>query len=135
KLEDGGQGYGAMSTAGGLVFRGKLDGNLVAEDASTGQELWRCQTGWGISAPPMTYEVDGTQYVAVAAGGNRGGATTLDGDAVWAFSLNGTFDEVAAPPPIDTKVTLTGTPVRLGGVVGNPTTTLGGAWTFEGTVH
>ena len=34
-------------------------------------------------------QVDGEQYVAVAVGGNRGGVTTLDGDAVWAFSLNG----------------------------------------------
>jgi quinohemoprotein ethanol dehydrogenase len=44
KVEDGAQGYGAVSTAGGLVFRGKVDGNLVAEDAKTGQELWKFQT-------------------------------------------------------------------------------------------
>lgn len=35
------------------MFRGKVDGNLVADDAKTGQELWRFQTGWGISAPPI----------------------------------------------------------------------------------
>ena len=77
------------------MFRGQVDGNLTAYDAKTGDELWKFQTGWGISAPPMTYEVDGVQYVAVAAGGNRGGVTTTDGDAVWAFALNGTLDQVA----------------------------------------
>jgi alcohol dehydrogenase (cytochrome c) len=127
--------YGGFTTATGLMFTGQVDGNMTAYNASNGDVLWKFQVGWGISAPPMTYEVDGTQYVAVAAGGNRGGLTTLDGDAVWAFSLNGPIDQVAAPPPIDTKVTLTGNPVRLGGEVGNPTTTLGGTWIFEGTVR
>jgi alcohol dehydrogenase (cytochrome c) len=116
------------------MFTGQVDGNLTAYDVKSGDQLWKFQVGWGISAPPMTYEVDGVQYVAVAAGGNRGGLTTLDGDAVWAFSLNGTLDQVAAPPPIETKVSLGGAPVRLGGEVGAPTT-LGGTWTFEGTAR
>jgi alcohol dehydrogenase (cytochrome c) len=120
KLEDGDQGYGVMSTAGGLVFRGKVDGNLMAHDARTGDDLWSFQTGWGISAPPMTYSVDGTQYVAVASGGNRGGLTTTDGDAVWAFALNGTIDEVSAPPPVQKTVTLGGRAVQLGEPMGNP---------------
>ena len=80
----------------------------MAYNVRTGETLWKFQTGWGISAPPMTYEVDGVQYVAVAAGGNRGGITTLDGDAVWAFALNGTMDEVASPGPIQTKVATPG---------------------------
>src|SRR5579859_3593503 len=133
KLEDGGQGYGAMSTAGGLVFRGKLDGNLVAEDANTGQQLWQFQTGWGISAPPMTYEVDGTQYVAVATGGNRGGATTLDGDAVWGFSLNGTVGPITAPRAPDTKVTLGGAQKKIGDPLQNPGT-IGDDKLFDGTI-
>jgi alcohol dehydrogenase (cytochrome c) len=103
-------------------------------DAKTGDLLWQFQTGWGIGAPPMTYMVDGQQYVAVAAGGNRGGNTTLDGDAVWAFSLNGTVDEVAAPPPILTKAILPGTIVRLGQPVGTPTD-LGGDRPFDGTIN
>jgi quinohemoprotein ethanol dehydrogenase len=114
KVENQGQGYGSLSTAGNLVFRGKIDGNIVAHDARTGNDLWSFQTGWGISAPPMTYSVDGMQYVAVASGGNRGGNTTLDGDAVWVFSLNGTIDEVAAPPPVQTKVAITGRIVKIG---------------------
>ncbi len=60
-----------MVTAGGLVFRGAPDGNFLALDAQTGEELWRFQTGFGADAPPMTYEVDGEQYVAIATGGNQ----------------------------------------------------------------
>jgi quinohemoprotein ethanol dehydrogenase len=133
KIEEGDQGYGAVSTAGGLVFRGKLDGNLVAEDAQTGQDLWQFQTGWGISAPPMTYSLDGTQYVVVAAGGNRGGATTLDGDAVWAFSLTGTVGSVAAPKTPDTRVALAGAPKKIGDVLQNPGT-IGDDQRFDGTI-
>ena len=68
----------------------------------------------------MTYEIDGQQYVAVAVGGNRGGVTTLDGDSVWSFSLNGTLDEVAAAPPVATKVEITGRVVKVGDVVATP---------------
>ncbi len=134
KRTPGANNYGAFTTASGLMFSGQVDGNMTVYDVKTGDQLWKFQAGWGISAPPMTYEVDGVQYVAVAAGGNRGGLTTLDGDAVWAFALNGTIDQVAAPPPIETKVTLTGMAVKLGGEVGTPTT-LGGTWIFEGTAH
>ena len=72
QLSDGEQGYGALTTAGGLVFKGQADGNLVALDAKSGAELWRFQTGLGISAPPMTWSDGTTQYVTVAVGGNRG---------------------------------------------------------------
>jgi quinohemoprotein ethanol dehydrogenase len=114
KYENMAQGYGAVSTAGGLVFRGKVDGNLVAHDARTGDDLWTFQTGWGVSAPPMTYAVDGVQYVVVASGGGRGGVTTLDGDAVWAFTLGGTIDELPAPPVPAKKVEITGAITKIG---------------------
>jgi quinohemoprotein ethanol dehydrogenase len=113
KLENMTQGYGSVSTAGGLVFRGRIDGNLLAHDARTGEDLWSFQTGWGITAPPMTYSIDGTQYVVVAAGGNRNAPTT-DGDAVWAFALNGTIDEVPAAAAPAKKVEITGRIVKLG---------------------
>jgi alcohol dehydrogenase (cytochrome c) len=111
---------GAMSTAGGLVFTGQADGNLKAYDAKTGDELWSFQVGWGIGAAPMTYSVDGEQYVVVAAGGNRGGVTTLDGDAIWSFKLNGTLDEVAAAPPVTTKAAIGGRIVGLGDAMALP---------------
>jgi plastocyanin len=134
KLEDGDASLGALSTAGGLLFRGRVDGHLEAVDARSGDLLWQFQTGWGIGAPPMTYSVDGQQYVAVASGGNRGGNITLDGDAVWAFSLNGVIDEVAAPPPIQTKATISGPMVKLGDPVGTPAD-IGGERIFDGTIQ
>ena len=51
-------------------FFGEGDGHLDALDADTGRVLWRHACPSGANAPPVTYEVDGVQYVAVAAGGN-----------------------------------------------------------------
>ncbi len=61
---------GALATAGNLVFTGEGNGWFDAFNATTGQQLWRFNLGAGVNAPPITYEVGGTQYVAVAAGGN-----------------------------------------------------------------
>jgi alcohol dehydrogenase (cytochrome c) len=92
-----GQGGGSTTTAGGLVFRGDPDGNFLAIDAKTGQELWRFQTGFGADAPPAVYEVNGEEYVAIATGGNQG-ALSANGDAVWAFSLKGQVGPLWPPP-------------------------------------
>jgi len=92
-----GQGGGSTTTAGGLVFRGDPDGNFLAIDAKTGQELWRFQTGFGADATPAVYEIDGDEYVAIAAGGNQG-ALSANGDAVWAFSLKGQVGPLWPPP-------------------------------------
>jgi alcohol dehydrogenase (cytochrome c) len=59
---------GVTSTAGGLVFHGDLKGWFKALDAKTGKMLWKFNTGSGISAAPMTYVLDGKQYVAVVSG-------------------------------------------------------------------
>src|SRR5580704_4020715 len=56
---------GALSTGGGLVFNALLDGTIAAFDDTTLHELWKFNTGSGISAPPMTFEVNGRQYVAI----------------------------------------------------------------------
>lgn len=61
---------GALATAGNLVFMGEGDGYFDAFDATTGKKLWRFNLGAGVNAPPVTYAVDGVQYIAVAAGGN-----------------------------------------------------------------
>jgi alcohol dehydrogenase (cytochrome c) len=55
-----------LGTAGGVVFASSRDGNLIALDALTGKLLWRFQTGGDIKNSPMSYAVDGKQYVAVA---------------------------------------------------------------------
>ena len=57
-----------LTTAGDLVFAGTPTGEFVALNARTGVELWRHQTGSGIHSSPVTYSVNGRQYVAVPTG-------------------------------------------------------------------
>ncbi|MEX2130164.1 MAG: PQQ-dependent dehydrogenase, methanol/ethanol family [Pseudohongiellaceae bacterium] len=59
---------GVSSTAGGLVLSGSIDGYFFALDAATGEELWHITLGARVHAAPMTYAVEGRQYVTVAAG-------------------------------------------------------------------
>jgi alcohol dehydrogenase (cytochrome c) len=68
-------GSGLMATAGGLIFFGAEDG-FIAVDAGTGNRLWQFTTNQTWRAGPMTYAVDGEQYVAIAGGSN-----------IFAFSL------------------------------------------------
>ena len=103
---------GTLTTAGNLVFQGRADGNLVAYDAASGAEQWRFHVGSGISAPPITYAVDGRQYVALLVG--WGGAMAGVGGPSeaahgWsygvhprrliAFALDGGTELPASPPP------------------------------------
>lgn len=77
---------GALATAGGLVFTGEGNGAFNAYDAKNGKKLWSFQAGAGVNAPPVSYIVNGKQYIAVAAGGN----TQLDfkrGNSVMVFAL------------------------------------------------
>ncbi len=62
---------GTLATAGGVVFTGYTDGTFVAYDDTTLQELWKINVGVGFNAPPMTFEVNGKQYVAILAGLSR----------------------------------------------------------------
>ena len=59
---------GVMATAGGLVFGGSNEGNFYALDASTGKPLWDFQTGGVIRSNPISFLVDGKQYVATSGG-------------------------------------------------------------------
>ena len=59
---------GALSTAGGLVFAGESDGNFIALDGRTGQDLWHVQLGAAIYSTAITYRLDGRQYVVIPAG-------------------------------------------------------------------
>ena len=77
---------GALATAGGVVFVGTADKELLAFDAKSGQQLWRYQANAGVNAPPVSYAVNGAQYVAVAAGGNFQ-INSPRGDEVLAFKL------------------------------------------------
>ena len=76
KINQGSLSNGVMATAGGVLFAATREGNLIALDARSGKYLWRFQTGASMAASPMSYAVDGKQYIAVAAGG-----------ALYAFAL------------------------------------------------
>jgi quinohemoprotein ethanol dehydrogenase len=99
---------GTMTTAGNLVFQGRVDGTLRAYDATTGEELWSHDLGLGITAPPVTYSVDGKQYVALLVGWG-GGVAGLGGDIStangWAYGVHErrlvafSLDGDAALPP------------------------------------
>jgi alcohol dehydrogenase (cytochrome c) len=67
---------GVLATGGDVLFASSRDGNFIALDAGTGKSLWRYQTGATMSASPMSFAVDGRQYVAVASG-----------DAIYCFAL------------------------------------------------
>ena len=77
---------GSLTTAGGLVFHGESNGKFVARNAKDGAELWHFNAGAGVNAPPVTYAVDGKQFVVVAAGGHKL-FNFPSGDAVIAFGL------------------------------------------------
>jgi quinoprotein glucose dehydrogenase len=78
---------GSIVTSGGLVFIGAaLDDYLRAFDVDTGEELWKGRLPAGGQATPMSYVLDGRQYVVIAAGGH-GGAGTTRGDHLVAFAL------------------------------------------------
>ena len=59
---------GVLSTASNLVFGGDMDGNMMAFDAVSGKNLWHFQTGSGIYAAPITYMLDGRQFVVLPSG-------------------------------------------------------------------
>ena len=63
---------GTMATAGDLVFQGNAEGELVAYHAKTGERLWSYATGTAFMAPPVTYLVDGIQFVSIVAGWGGG---------------------------------------------------------------
>ena len=91
---------GTMTTTTGLVFAGDIKGMFRAMDAKTGKELWKFNTGSGISAAPISYTLDGKQYVAVTSGrtqsmpaffgkiGEKMVAASPEGGTLYVFSLN-----------------------------------------------
>jgi len=78
---------GGLATAGGLYFFGEGNGNFNALDSKSGKKLWSFNCGAGANAMPVSYTVDGKQYVAMGCGGN----TQLDfkrGNSVFVFALD-----------------------------------------------
>jgi mono/diheme cytochrome c family protein len=94
---------GTITTAGGLIFAGRFNGELTALDSDTGQRLWSFQTDGGFTTTATTFEHEGVQYLAGIAGGGVTGGRLNDG--LWLFSLEGTIDSLPPgsgdPPPGD----------------------------------
>jgi len=90
---------GVLSTAGGVVFAGSLDRVFAAYDDATGRELWRARLNDVPSSAPITFMVNGKQYVAMVVGNGGGQASSFSalvpeiqnppaaGAAVWVFEL------------------------------------------------
>jgi quinohemoprotein ethanol dehydrogenase len=103
----GGIGGGTMATAGNLVFQTINDGRFRAVTADKGEVLYEIKTGRTGMAPPITYEVDGKQYVAFQGGLGRPATTVGPNDAnvehppiMFVFALDGKAElPQAAPPP------------------------------------
>jgi len=77
---------GSLSTAGGLTFTGEGNGNFNAYDSRTGKLLWQFNGGAGCNSTPISFELDGEQFIAEACGGNFQLSYRL-GDAILVFGL------------------------------------------------
>ena len=83
-------GGGVMSSAGGLVFQGRATGELAILDAKTGKQLHSIEVGTGMVAAPMTYSIEGEQYVAIMAGvGGSMARTHSPGSAAYRYGNQG----------------------------------------------
>lgn len=113
---------GVMATASGLVMQGSADGYLTVYDGVSGKVLHRINVGTGIMAAPMSYEIDGEQYVAVNAG--FGGALNVayppgavaaereNRERLIVFKIGGKAPEL---PPLREKIAFTDPPAQYRG--------------------
>ncbi len=101
---------GVLTTKGNLVFTGTPEGFLQAFNAKTGDKVWEFQTGSGVLGSPVTWEMDGEQYVSVVSG--WGGAVPLwggevakrvkdfnQGGMLWTFKLPKQLQQTASTKP------------------------------------
>ncbi|MFC4559420.1 PQQ-binding-like beta-propeller repeat protein [Virgibacillus kekensis] len=96
---------GILTTKGNLIFTGHNDGRIIAYNATNGKKVWEFKTDAGANAPPITYEIDGKQYISIFSAGNTL-AGTKHGDKIYTFSLEGEYsslediprDDINAPP-------------------------------------
>lgn len=114
---------GVMSTAGNLVFQGTATGSFNAYAADTGKKLWSYDVQASVQAPPVTYKIDGKQYVLASVGGGGiarfmiplygTGKKALGPSRLVAFSLEG---EAALPPPRKVSNVVPKPPVKTSSV-------------------
>ena len=126
---------GTLTTAGGLVFQGQVDGFLVAYDARSGRQVWRYPVQSAAGGTPISYRHKGRQYVSLVVGPPLGSQFALDGLAAYGYNYRtqparlvtfaldgaGTIPQpaVAGPerPLIDPKMKLDPAKVALGGML------------------
>ena len=97
---------GVLATAGDLIFQGTSEGIFVAYHAKTGEKLWSEDLKTGIIAPPITYEIEGKQYISIAVGWGGAWGTVqkhtphIYPGTVYTFTLDGKahFPEYPSPP-------------------------------------
>ena len=106
---------GTLATAGNLVFQGTAAGDFIAYNAATGEKLWSSWATTGIVAAPMTYTLDGKQYVSVMAG--WGGAFPkkhVSYGRLLTFALGGTATLPSRPRPRTVRpIASTATPQQI----------------------
>ncbi|MEJ0035765.1 MAG: PQQ-dependent dehydrogenase, methanol/ethanol family [Gammaproteobacteria bacterium] len=107
RAKDGVANSGTMTTAGNLVFQGTLPHNFTAFRADTGEKLWSVDSGASIAPGSVTYEIGGTQYIAVVAGG----AGAASANRVLVYKLGG---DVTLPPPEAPGVPVLNPPEQFG---------------------
>lgn len=102
---------GILSTIGGLVFQGDAEGKFSARDAMTGEILWGFDVRSGVNAPPITYLVDGEQYITIPVGWGGGmGQSNKYVDRIhtgtfYTFKLNGQATPPEKLPALASKLT------------------------------
>lgn len=99
---------GVLATGGNVVFAASRDGNLIALDATSGAHLWHFQTGAAMAASPMSYAIDGRQYIAIAAG-----------NVVYAFTLDQPYAATRSGDVVRLDDTATHTSVSIATSVGD----------------
>lgn len=127
---------GVLATAADLVFQGTAQGDFICYDGSNGTVLWQTNLGGGIIAPPVSYMLDGKQYISIAAGwgggyGMKKKFTPIQAGRIFTFVINGTaampeFSKAVTATIPDTKFTATPAEVTHGETL---------FWQYCGTCH
>jgi PQQ-dependent dehydrogenase (methanol/ethanol family) len=89
---------GVTTTDSGLAFAGGGDGNILALDTYTGNQLWSFQTGFQIAAGPAIYEVHGKEYIAITVGGTATSSYGGTAAELQIFTLKGNQTQSLSPP-------------------------------------
>ena len=127
---------GVLATASDLLFQGTAQGDFICYDGSNGKILWQMNLGGGIIAAPVSYMIDGKQYISIAAGwgggyGMKQKLTPIQSGKVFTFVLNGNapmpeFTKAVTLTIPDTKFTATATEIAHGETL---------FWQYCGTCH